>query len=143
MFEIQICYLDLTRSHCHMIIIAHNFTLSLVRQQKKGKNQSRSWILFCHNSISTPMLLHLTHTSPHTSSCIQVGSKQAMKNRVRDMHLLKHLTQNRFQSQISNHRTKIHHIGITNMTIIMLGSSYGPRSMKNKRERDQATTTNP
>lgn len=29
------------------------------------------------------------------------------------------------------------------MTIIMLGSSYGTKSMKNKREIDQATATNP
>lgn len=52
-------------------------------------------------------------------------------------------THNRFQSHISNHRIKIHYIGITYMTIIMLGSSYGSKSMKNKREIHQATTTNP
>ena len=89
------------------------------------------------------MLLHLIHTSPHTYSCIQDGSEPVLKNGVHDMHLSIHLIHNRFQSHISNHRIKIHHIGITNMTIIMLGSSYDTRSMKNKREIDQVTDTNP
>jgi hypothetical protein len=42
-FESQIYYLEQTRlSNCHMIIIAHILTLSLVKQQKKGKYYRRS-----------------------------------------------------------------------------------------------------
>jgi hypothetical protein len=82
------------------------------------------------------MLLHLIHT-------IQVGSEQILKNGIHDIYLSIDLTHNRFQSHISNHRIKIHHIGIIYMTIVMLGNSYGTRSMKNKREIDQSTTTNP
>jgi hypothetical protein len=78
------------------------------------------------------MLIHLIHTSPYTCSCIKVGPEQVLKNGVHDRHLSIHITHNRFQS----------HIGITYMAIIMLGSSYGTRSMKNKREIDQATPTN-
>jgi hypothetical protein len=46
------------------------------------------------------------------------------------------------QSHILTHR-KIHHKSDTKMTIIMLYISYGSKMMKNKREIQLATATNP
>jgi hypothetical protein len=73
------------------------------------------------------MLLHLIHISPHTCSCIQVGSELELKNRVHEgiYQYILHIIDSNLISQY--HKIKIHHIGITYMTIVMLGRSYGSK----------------
>jgi hypothetical protein len=57
------------------------------------------------------------------------------------MHLLVTEIKEQLQSHILTHR-KIHHKSDTKMAIIMLGSSYGSNTMKNKREIHIDTATN-
>ena len=126
MFKYQMCYLEQTISS---LLSQNDYNTCIHFIPSKVTKELVKTIVDMRFAVTTHYYHHVipsnTHHPPHMllhTSLIRTSNKEQGNN----MHLLIHQEHNK-DSDLIDHpiKQKIHHIGITNMAIITIGSSYG------------------